>query len=291
MAGEVKAACTPTPDCASIGYTETSCEGDFVRCPFDISKLLCLSCDNDFKYTCSGSSYSKGEGTSCGNKYVKCVCASGYEWNSTRGICKQNCTVGMIYYSDKTCSSNKVSDKTAIGVFIKDNELIISQIQSASMYWAYNLIDVNGITNITDASVAKQAYNGKANTLAIVSAYSGETVLQNAAMLCNLYSTVGTSAGDWYLPAAGELYSYVYGNYSTINSTMSTLGWTFGSRYFWSSSVFSNYYAWYVSSGNDIVNYYNKNGNYGSVSWILTNTNITSMEESCLFILIHQLLL
>jgi len=34
-----QAECTPTPDCASIGYTDTSCDGKFVRCPFDISNL------------------------------------------------------------------------------------------------------------------------------------------------------------------------------------------------------------------------------------------------------------
>ena len=36
------AECTSAPDCASIGYIETSCEGEFVRCPFDTSKLFCL---------------------------------------------------------------------------------------------------------------------------------------------------------------------------------------------------------------------------------------------------------
>ena len=44
MTGEVKAACTPTPDCASIGYTETSCETDYLACPFDSTKLKCMPC-------------------------------------------------------------------------------------------------------------------------------------------------------------------------------------------------------------------------------------------------------
>ena len=36
------AVCTPTPDCASIGYTETSCETKSIKCPFDTSKLFVI---------------------------------------------------------------------------------------------------------------------------------------------------------------------------------------------------------------------------------------------------------
>ena len=79
----VKSECTPTPDCASIGYSETSCEGDFVRCPFDISKLLCLPCDNDYKYDCSGDNISGGSGIACGGKYTSCECSGNYTWNGS----------------------------------------------------------------------------------------------------------------------------------------------------------------------------------------------------------------
>ncbi|MBQ8436897.1 MAG: hypothetical protein IJX20_04530 [Alphaproteobacteria bacterium] len=65
-----------------------------------------------------------------------------------------------------------------------------------------------------------------------------------------MYSTAGTSAGDWYLPAAGEIYSYVYGNYSVINTTMEKLGWSLGSVWLWSSSEVSNTIALIVYSGN-----------------------------------------
>ena len=82
MTGEVKAACTPTPDCASIGYTETSCEGDFVRCPFDISKLYCIPCDSSFKYDCTGANITGGVGTPCNGKYMSCACSSGREFKA-----------------------------------------------------------------------------------------------------------------------------------------------------------------------------------------------------------------
>ena len=40
------AECVPVPDCASIGYTETSCDGDSIKCPFDTTKLKCIPCDS-----------------------------------------------------------------------------------------------------------------------------------------------------------------------------------------------------------------------------------------------------
>ena len=54
MTNVANAACTPTPECASIGYTETSCEGASLKCPFDITKLKCMPCDSSFRYDCSG---------------------------------------------------------------------------------------------------------------------------------------------------------------------------------------------------------------------------------------------
>ena len=47
------AECVPVPDCASIGYTETSCDGDSLKCPFDNTKLKCFPCDSSFRYACN----------------------------------------------------------------------------------------------------------------------------------------------------------------------------------------------------------------------------------------------
>ena len=74
--------CTPAPDCASIGYTKTSCEGDSLKCPFDTSKLYCIPCDSSYKYTCDGTN-EVGVGNSCGGKYVSCAisCDSSYKFS------------------------------------------------------------------------------------------------------------------------------------------------------------------------------------------------------------------
>jgi len=314
LSSVAKAECTPTPDCASIGYTATSCDGDSLKCPFDTSKLYCVPCDSSYKYDCSGTGYASGSGTSCNGKYVSCTCSSGYEWDGsactlscaasyqyectgtgysggsgtpcggkyqsctcTSGyewsgstcVVKPDCNVGYIYYSDKTCSSSYNSSKTAIGVVIKKNELVMSK-DRVTMTWASNTsTNVSGITDMS-SSQAQADMNGKANTLAIVSTYTSDTTSNNAAKYCNSYSTAGTSAGDWYLPAAGELYSYVYGNYSTLSSVYTgSLGWSSFSYWFWSSSEYSSNGAWGVYSDGGSMGNYGKSGNNYSVSCLL----------------------
>ena len=261
MTNVANATCTPTPDCASIGYTETSCEGDFVRCPFDISKLLCLPCDSKYQYDCSGANITGGVGTSCGGKYASCTCLNGGTFNN--GECPPVCTVGMIYYSDKSCSEEVDATKTAIGVVVKDNTLIVA-LNIPDMRWASNInTDVSGITNYTSSSDAQKDYNGKANTLAILEAYSSDTTSDNAAVYCNSYSTIGTSNGEWYLPAMGELYTYVYNNYEKVKAGWDKIGTTISDTYFASSSEYDSTYFWSVNSNNGTMGCDYKNEVYG----------------------------
>ncbi len=254
------AECTPAPDCASIGYTETSCETTSLKCPFDTSKLYCLPCDSKYQYTCSGDNITGGVGSTCNGKYASCECGSGFEWNDNSCEEKPDCTVGMIYYSNKYCSTVLDSTKTAIGIVIKDNELIMNEL--TYMSWSSSLTDTS-LTNML-SSQAIVDMNGKSNTATIVATHTslGETISTSAAIYCNEYSTDGTNTGDWYLPAAGELYSYIYGNYNVINTTMSTLGWIWGEPWLWSSSEKSNGIAWYVHSSGGMDDSFGKNKAY-----------------------------
>ena len=254
----VYAECTPTLDCASIGYTETSCETEYLACPFDSTKLKCMPCDSSFRYDCSGDNITGGIGSACGGKYVSCTCSStDYIFSNGSCICDTSCSVGNIYYSDGTCSSCVDSNKTAIGIVVKDNELVMSNKKSSTMYWSNAYTDTS-LTNYGSSTDAKTDFNGKSNTAVIVAAHPTETVDNNAAIYCNSYSTEGTNAGDWYLPAAGELYSYVYSNYSSkLSATDTKLGWIL-SGYFWSSSEKSNSSAWYVGSYAGNVSYHDK---------------------------------
>ena len=250
--------CTPTPDCASIGYTETSCETDYLACPFDSTKLKCMPCDSSYRYDCSGDNITGGTGSACGGKYVACECDGGLPFNN--GICPQNCTIGMIYYSDKTCSAELDNTKTPIGIVVKDNELIMSNAIDPITWGGYGT-NISEIPDIEDAEVVKTDFNGKANTLAIVSQLTSGTASDTAAIYCYEYAPTGmeSTKRQWYLPAAGEIYTYVYGNYgSKLKSTATDLGWNI-SWSFGSSSEYGDNKAWEAPSNVPFVNPYDKN--------------------------------
>jgi len=220
IANEVYAqSCIPKPDCADMGYTETSCEGGALKCPFDTTKLACLTNKNADRL----------------------------------------CLVGDIYYSDGTCDSVIYPTKTPIGIVVKPNKLVMSLDIKETMYWASSYKDISDLTNYSQTD-AKTDYNGKANTAKIVTAYSSDTASNNAAVYCNTYHTEGTNSGDWYLPAAGEIYMYVYKNVignSTLRITLNTFGKDLSDMNFWSSSEYDSGRAWAVYYNSDnVVNHY-----------------------------------
>ena len=110
----------------------------------------------------------------------------------------------MIYYSDKRCSNTYNSNKTAIGVVIKNNALIMS-IDIVSISWASGYIDT-ALNNMSSPN-AQADMNGKNNTSIIVSDYPNDTANNNAAVYCNKHTIAGTSFEQWYLPSLGELTS------------------------------------------------------------------------------------
>ena len=77
MTAPVRSECVPLPDCVAIGYSETSCETQAVKCPFDGTKLYCLPCDSKYQYTCNRVGET-GLGNGCKGKYESCTCADNY---------------------------------------------------------------------------------------------------------------------------------------------------------------------------------------------------------------------
>ena len=83
--------CTVVPSCADLGYTDTSCNGKSLKCPFDNSKLFCQGL--------SGSDVLNGENG-------------------------ETCAIGSIVYCDGTCSSSYNIKKIPLGIYISSAHII-----------------------------------------------------------------------------------------------------------------------------------------------------------------------
>ena len=98
-------------------------------------------------------------------------------------------------------------------------------------------------------------FNGASNTSVLV----GLGIEYSAANACHLYSASGISAGNWYLPACGEL-GYIMPRFNQIQSSLSTVGGVqlgTGNGY-WSSCEYSSVNARHVLTYDGDVNYGSK---------------------------------
>ena len=227
----VNAQCVATQDCATLGYTETSCNGGKgVKCPFG-NKWACLaskedvcrkegftescigagqsgsgkscgglyaecSCASTYQYSCTGTGYAGGAGSACGGKYTQCSCASGYEWKN--GSCQKqilNGAYGDLYY----CNGAVVAVKApGMSFYVAMRDL-------GNMNW------------------------------------------DSANSSCRNYSFCGNLKGT--LPTKDQLVT-MYNNKSSLNSLLSTNGGTnLSNGYYWASSDGYHYYFVDMSNG------------------------------------------
>ena len=103
--------------------------------------------------------------------------------------------------------------------------------------------------SITVPNGALSDWNGQSNTTAIVTqAGAGSTY---AAGLCDAYTNVDYGTGvysDWYLPSRGEL-NDLWNNIKAVQKELDSDGnaatTAIAIGYFWSSSEYTNNFAWY----------------------------------------------
>ncbi len=225
--------CAVPPSCDSLGYTKTAsdCQDmSTLKCPFDTSKVFCVSADE---------------------------------------LPSSNCAIGDILYSDKTCNANVVASKKPIGVVFDSTNRLAIALNTSLMKWSTEYFDIPNLTNITSSSAATADWQGKGNTATIISYCKANSKSCPAAEYANSYTTDGTNAGDWYLPAMGEL-NAIYGNKGTLNTALSKIGGVlFGDEYIWSSSEVSYNYAWYQSFDNGNLYYGDGKNDYNYVRPVL----------------------
>ena len=267
FAPEIMAQCTENTDCASLGYTETSCPDGGLKCPLG-NYWYCPGeqCSDDYQYTCTGSNEAGGSGEACGGKYKSCTCADGYEWKN--GTCQEilkpewgkcngsakNCNIGDIVYSDGTCSPQKISDKTPIAVVVyKSSDGNCAQAMALNSLGEYawgissGIKDISALQNFPSPQDASQDFASCENTIIITSELPSKGNYP-AAWETYEYETEGTKAGDWCLPAAGIMTS-IKNNWGNISKGFSFAGGEQPNNEYWTSTESGSSYA-YISMGN-----------------------------------------
>ena len=257
MSGAAEAACIQTPTCSSLGYTSSqSCNGG-VKCPFG-NAWNCTASDLSTQITELTNKITEQTNkiTEITNKITtieeKIVTIES-------GASSSNCQIGDILYSDMSCDPNVVASKTPIGVVFDRTKRLAMALEESLQRWAYpDDFDVPGVNNITSESEAVADWQGKNNTRLVLEDCKTRGKSCPAFEYVNSYQTEGTLAGDWYLPAAGEL-NAISGNNDVLNIALGKIGGTKLSTdyYRWSSTEYFGDRAWKVSFSEYNTVYYN----------------------------------
>ena len=247
MATGASAQCVTTQDCKALGYTETSCSGKGVRCPFG-SGWFCADdpaqdCeDSGFKYTCTGSNQTGGVGGACaGNgKYASCTCADKYKWSGTACVScgssyKYKCTgTGYAGGSGTGCGNYYTACSCSSGYEWKSGscqkETPTEGIVGDQYYCDGKVVGVRASGMGFFVAIENATYNGS-QTMNWNNANS-----QAARAFC----------GKGRLPTKDELLT-IYSNKSKINSLSTAAGGqNLTNGWYWSSTNYGNGGHYYV---------------------------------------------
>ena len=196
-------------DCQQLGYTSLQKCDNGLKCPF-------------------------GEYWACPKVEEKAVLGecTGYA---------KNCKIGDILNSDGTCTTNKVSGKTPIGVVVYIGDDNCGQAMAMqdleNMRWSNEEIDIPNLTNYDSNSNAAKDFNSCSNTQKIIKA--GDANQYPAAWAAVNYAPNEAPAtkGKWCLPAAGVALA-MNEHYDKVNSGLITGNWKH------TSSEFDNAQTW-----------------------------------------------
>lgn len=138
--------------------------------------------------------------------------------------------------------------------------------QAIGMVWSTLYVDIITLPNFTTPQTAIMDFDGYNNTQKIRAI--GSAPIYPAAWAVDF-------ANGWYLPAAGQLRK-LYGVIPWLNVSLQVVGGTMfithlnndGNTYwwYWSSTEYSDYYAWAVDAMGNITNTTIGKGNYGT--WV-----------------------
>ena len=208
-------------DCQQLGYTSLKSCNSGLKCPF-------------------------GEYWACSEVEEKAV------FGECTGYAK-NCKIGQILNSDGTCTTNKESGKTPLGVVIaiKNNcgwAMTTKPIQTG-IRWSTEDVST-GAFQSNNGQQAIQDFDVNGNMAKIIQASKGNSSTYPAAYAALNYapSIAPDTKSKWKLPSFGLLHS-LFMNLSTVNNTLSKLGGIpleNDNEGIWSSSECHSECAWFL---------------------------------------------
>ncbi len=263
------AQCVATQDCATLGYTETSCSGGSgVKCPFG-NKWACFKSESEFcneygfTLSCIGTNQTGGASQTCNGKYNICKCATNFTWNTDTKSCEANtanCVIGALYYADGTCSNDYISSKKLLGIVIYEKSasqngwVMTHKPVATDIAWSTEYVDISGVLTTSSESSLTDIQASCTNTDKITA--QGNSSKYPAAWAAKNYKEGGKT---WCLPSGGLLKNALdnSANFTKFNaaileiqskagtSAATILGNVYyGYEHVWSSSEYSNNLAW-----------------------------------------------
>ena len=220
--GNVSAQCVATQDCASLGYTETSCENGGIKCPFGNA------------WACKSENNSQGNGTTA-------------------------CTYGAIYFSDGSCAADLISGKKPIGVVVSSSTegtwiMALPSREPMRTSWSTENVDVPNIKNYLYTKIDSHYYDDEKVIYDMKSCENTDAMIVQgfgkypAAQYARGYAPVDApeTKGKWCLPS-GRIINDLDNNITLIDEAFkkSSVGLedTIYSG-FWSASEYSRDRAW-----------------------------------------------
>ena len=233
MIGNAWAQCVSTQDCATLGYTETSCPNGGVKCPFG-NKWACFPEPDKTAGCIIGALY-----------YSDGTCSDKFESSKT--------LLGVVIYEKSVGQNGWI--------------MTVKPIQTG-IYWSTEYVDIRELGDFSSTPTDTQASCTNTN---IITAY-GSSSKYPAAWAAKNYKPTGTPSGkSWCLPSGGLLNNiYNSVNFAKVNAGITTAGGTIlgtvynGGEDVWSSSEDTKSSAWsfYADASGSLAMYKHDKGIY-----------------------------
>ncbi len=223
--------CTNIPSCDVLGYTNTeeNCIDEFIRCPFDVTKVSCTK-----------------------NLYTK--------------DCD---TIGDILYGDGSCaiSPNQIeSSLVPIGIVFDVNNRLAVALHNVEQdgangkgqtKWSENNCDIEYIENCTNKNeaITSCSTNGSFNTESLLEDNGGCSGVTYIANTAHAFQPKGCNKnfckrGQWFIPSLRDL-NNLYQAKDIVNNSLGTLSLqgasTILDNWYWSSTEHSYYQIWILN--------------------------------------------